>query len=325
MTGAFTQRGVTVIELVVSIAVAAMLLAGLQQLLAAGTATMSDVTRTTNAQRDARFAMQRIVAALSDGETLIVPQRDNPSTVLAEHIREQTFPAGTPPAGSSLASAVLAISIGRSQDLDADGIADADNDGDGRINEDPPADLSNDGEPGLAGFDDDGNGTADYSYSPAGDDDESNDLAQSEDPVNGRDDDGDGSVDEDPPADVNNDNAPGILGVDDDGDGLVDEGNADDDDEDGQSNEDWYDVVVFYLNGSSLIERRPVPWDENGSGSVTGTDYVESVIATDVSRVRFERVPIVTGQTELVDITLELTGPTGDTTSLQTRVRVVPW
>ena len=37
-----------------------------------------------------------------------------------------------------------------------------------------------------------------------------------------------------------------------------------DDDEDGQDDEDWFDPVVFYLQGSALIERRAVPWDENG-------------------------------------------------------------
>ena len=58
---------------------------------------------------------------------------------------------------------------------------------------------------------------------------------------------------------LNDDGAPGIAGVDDDGDGSIDEGDVADDDEDGQSDEDWYDPVVFYLSGSAVIERRAYP------------------------------------------------------------------
>ena len=93
-----------------------------------------------------------------------------------------------------LATAVLAVTLNRSQDMDADGVPDADNDGDGRFDEDLPADTQNDGKAGVRDFDDDGNGIKDFFLSPAGDDDESGDLAQSEDPLNGTDDDGDGST-----------------------------------------------------------------------------------------------------------------------------------
>ena len=51
---------------------------------------------------------------------------------------------------------------------------------------------------------------------------------------------------------------------------AVDEGAVADDDEDGSSDEDWYDPLVFYLAGSSLVQRTPVPWDVDSSGSVTG-------------------------------------------------------
>ena len=144
-----------------------------------------------------------------------------------------------------------------------------------------------------------------------------------EDPINGIDDDGDGDIDEDPPGDMNNDNAPGIAGVDDDGDGQTDEGGDDrDDDEDGQADEDWLDPVVFSLQGSSLVERTPVPWDESSGGGVTGRDYIESTIADNVTLLRFERVPQGGGRAVLIDITLELTGSDGYVASLNTRVRV---
>jgi prepilin-type N-terminal cleavage/methylation domain-containing protein len=45
-------------------------------------------------------------------------------------------------------------------------------------------------------------------------------------------------ADEDPKSDMNNDAKAGVKGVDDDGDGAVDEGNANDDDEDGTSDEE---------------------------------------------------------------------------------------
>ena len=132
----------------------------------------------------------------------------------------------------------------------------------------------------------------------------------------------DGLIDEDFGADMNADGAPGLAGVDDDGDGQIDEGNNNDDDEDGLIDEDWLDTVVFYLQGDSLVERHPVPWDESGGGGVTGRDYVESTIAEGVTRFRVERVLTSSPSIHLVDLTLELTAANGDVVSLNTRVRV---
>ncbi len=202
-------------------------------------------------------------------------------------------------------------------------IADADNDGDGRFDEDLPADINNDGKSGIRGIDDDGKGYADYFLSPVTDDDESNDLAADEDSLNGSDDDGDGSIDEDPGADNNGDGCPGICGVDDDGDGNIDEGALADDDEDGSSDEDWLDPLVFHLVGSTLVQRTPVPWDVNSSGTVTGLDYIEQPIAENVSRLRIERIPQGGSRYQLVDIILQLTNPdNAESVSLNARVRV---
>ena len=88
------------------------------------------------------------------------------------------------------------------------------------------------------------------------------------------------------PAETNGDNKAGLADFDDDGDGTVDEGNNQNDDEDDAINEDWFDPVVFFLRGSTLIERRPNldPRD--------GTDFSEYPIADNVTYFRVERVPI---------------------------------
>lgn len=317
----YTQSGYTLLELVIGAGIGAVLLIALQQMLGAGMSAAALGEERTELVRNARFAMARMVDAVNSGKHLLIPLANDPGTILDENVREQTVPASLPPPGSSLATAVLAVTLSHAQDLDGNGIFDADNDGDGKFDEDLPADIHNDGKAGVRGFDDDGNGIKDFMLSPAGDDDESTSLAQGEDPINGMDDDGDGSIDEDPNADNNADGCSGICGVDDDDDGSIDEENSEDDDEDGQNNEDWFDSVVFHLNGSALIERRAVPWDTNSDIAINGQDYVESTIANNVTLLRFERLPW-SGDGQLVDITLELTGPSGEVISLNTQVRV---
>lgn len=321
MTGHHPQRGFSLLEILVSVTIAAMLLVSLQQLLSTSVATLNAVDGRKDLASNARFAMARMVDAVRASDHLMIPMTDNPATDFDENVREQTVPASSPQGSSLLATAVLAIVLSPLQDLDSNGVADADNDGDGRIDEDLPADTQNDGKAGVRDFDDDGNGIKDFFLSPAGDDDESSDLGQSEDWINGVDDDGDGSIDEDPGADNNGDGCSGICGVDDDLDGAIDEDNPADDDEDGLSDEDWLDPVVFYLQGSALIERRAVPWDTSGDSAVSGRDYVESTLADNVTLLRFERVPPGAGQ-QLIDITLELTNGDNETISLNARVRL---
>ncbi len=325
MTGHCAQAGHTLVELVISAAIAAVLLTGLQQLLGTGMTARAIAEQQTELARQGRFAMARMVDAVRNGNRLLLPLADNPATTFDEHIRLQTVPASAPQSGSVLASAVLAMTIDPEQDMDGDGVFDADNDDDGRFDEDLPADSQNDGKAGIRGFDDDGNGTMDFVLSPAGDDDESNTLEQSEDPINGLDDDGDGSIDEDPGADMNGDGCSGTCNVDEDGDGTADEDDAEDDDEDGQEDEDWYDPVVFYLQGSALIERRAVPWDENGDGDADGQDFVESTLADNVTRLRFERIAPGGDRQQLVDISLKLASPNGETLTLNAQVRVGGW
>jgi type II secretory pathway pseudopilin PulG len=318
------HKGYTYVELAMALAIAGLLIAGLMGVVGTATKTGEEVGSRNDITRDARFAMQRMVNSVNRTRKLLIPMVDKVGTQFVENVREQFIPAASPPAGSSFATAVLAVALATDVDLDDDGIADADNDGDLLIDEDLPADSNNDGKPGISGIDDDGAGFIDYSGSDIADDDESANLAVDEDPINGIDDDGEGLIDEDPGADNNGDGCSGICGVDDDGDGSLDESVAEDDDEDGQSDEDWYDPVVFYIGPSgSLIERTPVPWDTNGDAVMTGQDYVESVIAENVSRFRVERIPASAGSPQLVDLILELTDPdSGESISLQTQVRV---
>ncbi|MGB5335126.1 MAG: prepilin-type N-terminal cleavage/methylation domain-containing protein [Woeseiaceae bacterium] len=320
MHGRPQQSAFTLIELLIAIALAALILVSLTGLVKNALGNDALVQEQNQLTRDARFAMDRMSRAISDTRYLILPMPDKPDTDWRENVREETVPASPPEGSSSKATAVLALSLSIDVDLDADGFPDADNDRDGRIDEDYPADIAYDFDPGIHLIDDGGDGFVDEGFSDADDDERLN--SGDEDPINGVDDDGDGVVDEDPGADMNGDGAPGIAGVDDDADGQIDEGDANDDDEDGLVDEDWLDAVVFYLQGDALIERHPVPWDESANGFISGRDYIETVIAENVTLFRVERPVPGSPNEQLVSLTLELTGPSGQTVSLDARVRV---
>jgi len=316
-------NGYTLVEMLIALALAAILFAGLNAIMGQAMGIHDAVRDQNDLTRQARFAMQRMEQAVGNTRLLMLPFNDNPNTTWPENEREETVPASAPPAGSTKATAVLAVTLDPTRDLDGNGTPDADNDGDGSIDEDLYGDQTNDSSAGIHLIDDDGDGQVDESTAGYWDDDEESSVWD-EDPVNGIDDDGDGKVDEDSFMDMNADNCAGTCGVDEDGDGLIDEGSTDyNDDEDGQSDEDWYDPVVFYLDNGTLMQRTPVPWDEDASGSVTGRDFIVEPIAENVTRLRVERVPQGGDRSQLVDLTLELTSPaSGETVSLNTRVRV---
>jgi len=315
------QRGFTLLELLISLVIGSILMLALNGLVGQGLQTYESVNGENELNRQAQFAMEQMVRAISRSPQLLLPLNDNPATNWPENIREETLPP-TPPVGDSTkASAVLAVTLDRSLDLDRDGIPDADQDGDGRFDEDPGSDLTNDQAPGIYLIDDDGDGQVDEG-GDSGDDDEDGGVS-GEDPVNGLDDDGDTNIDEDPSNDSSLDGCPGLCGVDEDGDGLIDETPAADDDEDGSSDEDWMDPVVFYLDNGTLMQRTPVPWDASGSGGVTGRDFITQALAENVSRFRVERLPQAGERAVQVVLVLELTDThTGDSVSLETRVRV---
>lgn len=310
-------HGFTFIELIASLALGAALLLGLSAVVRTGAAGETERAARAAALADAQFALERITAAVRAADRILLPLSDNPATATAdESVREQSIP---PRASRAWETAVLAVTLARNADRDGNGVPDADNDGDGRIDEDHHTDSTNDGKTGIADIDDDNDGLVDEINVYVGDDDEDGSLV-GEDPANGVDDDGDGTIDEDLPVDMNNDGQPGIAGIDDDGDGVVDEGNYSDDDEDGRIGEDGYDPVVFHLSGSTLVERVPLPWDQDGDGSVTAADWVEQPLADGVTFLRFHRID---GEvTTLVDITLTVAAPGGPPITLRTQVRV---
>lgn len=313
-----SNSGFTLIEVLISVLLGSMLLVGITNVVQSSVRHADNVQRQNQLQEAARFAMQRMVEAVSHSDMLLVPQDDNPSTSRAENVRAQSFPI---PAGNSAESAVLALSMDPSIDVDRDGLLDSDNDQDGRINEDWPADLNFDFAPGISGVDDDGDGQIDEGFDA--DDDEDGQV--NEDPIDGIDNDGDGRVDEDPGNDAQNDGCPGFCGEDDDDDGFVDEtydSSVADDDEDTADNEDWLDTRLFRVFEGQLIERTPVTWDRNGEGLVTGADFFEEVVAENVAHISFTRHPAIDGGDTLLDIQLRLRNEQEEEVVLKTSVRL---
>ncbi len=276
--------GFTLVEMIATLAIAALLISSLAAVVSGALASDARARERSALAVDARLAMDRMVTAIGRSNRLVLPLAENPATGFSESLRDP---------------GVLAVALDPELDRDADGVADADNDADGRVDEDMPADANLDGAPGLVGIDDDGDGLVDESAGGVGDDDE--DGVADEDPLRGDDADLDAAYDEDAPADANGDGAPGVGGADDDGDAQVDEGPAGDDDEDGSTDEDWLDVVAYRLGGNQLLERMPDP------AAADGTDFTERVIASHVSAFRVSRLPVGAGRAQLVELTLELT------------------
>ena len=315
------QQGFTLLELLIASILSAIILVGVGRLLQTSIGTEAAVIERNQLTQDARFAMERMVRTAQASPRLLLPLADNPGTNWPENIRDETVPPSPPIGDSVLATAVFAVTLPLDVDLDADGVPDADDDGDGLFDEDLPNDSQHDFYPGIMLIDDDGDGFVDEGAGWAEDDE---DGSQNEDPLDGIDNDGDGSIDEDPPSDNNLDGCPGRCGVDDDSDGTIDEGDDDNDDEQSSSYDDPYDPVVFYLDNGRLIERMPVPWNEDGistpDGPVDGRDFVTSVIADNVTRFRVERV--AGASATLARLLLELTGPSGAVVIVETDVRI---
>jgi prepilin-type N-terminal cleavage/methylation domain-containing protein len=322
MRGSFrNQHGFSLLELMIAMLLAGLILAATGNVIRQAMGSNVLVTERNQLLRDARFAMQRMVSKTSTSRKLLLPLVDKSFTNWPENIREETVPASPPIGSSTKATAVLAIALPSNVDLDADGFPDADDDRDGLIDEDLPDDAQHDFAAGIMLIDDDGDGLVDEGN--ASSDDESTTV--NDDPINGIDDDADGNIDEDPGSDNNGDGCPGVCGVDDDADGTIDDGSASDDDEDGSDVDDAYNPVVYYLNGNTLMERMPVPWNQDGistpDGPVDGRDFVASAIADNVTRFRIERIGPASDAHPMVDIELELTGPTGEVVSVAARVR----
>jgi type II secretory pathway pseudopilin PulG len=316
-------RGFSYIELIIALTMGALLVMALSGVVGMALKTQDAAYAKSGLTREAQETMQRLTWAVSHTRHLLLPLNNNPQTNWSEHIREETLPATPPTDSSTRYSAVLCVTLPAAVDLDLNATPDADNDGDGLIDEDIGADNNFDGAPGVLGIDDNGDGYIDDSDDPVPSEDNDEDDRATEDILNGLDDDADGSVDEDLLADLSNDGVSGLIGVDDDQNGFIDEDKKNDDDEDGLEDEDWYDSLVFYLDNGVLKERIPVPWDSNNDSVISGADFVINTLAEHVTRFRVVRVPEDELRYQLVDLTLELTNPrTGEVVSLRTLTRV---
>lgn len=287
------QSGLTLVEVLAAMAIAVLLLAAVSQSVHTLMQTERAMTNRHELQESARFALERIARMVARSPSLLVPQADDPGTGQNESARN-----------------VLVLVLDPTLDRDGDGFADADNDEDGRIDEDLGGNVNGDGCAGRCAIDDDGDGTIDEWQS----DDDDEDQARDEDSLNGIDDDGDGSVDEDPDADTNDDGCAGYCGVDDDGDGLIDEGAATDDDEDGASDEDWRDEISWHVTGTELRERYPA------IGATSGTQVTEQTIASGVQAFAVTLVDD-DGRHPLVELQLTLVAG-ADSVTRTLRVRV---
>lgn len=265
--------------------------------------------------QQARFAMQQMLRAVAGSRHLLIPLAENTATTWSESVRD-----------------VLAVTLDPTMDRNADGWADANNDkdyldknGNGvrdvdeaeRIDEDLGKDNTLDNAPGIIGIDDDNDGSIDEGTSVNGifiDNDE--DGVNVEDVLDGVDNDQDGTIDEDMDADMNGDGKSGIVAVDDDLDGAIDEADPSDDDEDGAIDEDGFEALVFFLSGSTLMQRIP------NLDPVDGRDYGEYALADNVSQFQVVRSPGGNGTAHLVKIELTLSPPSNDPVTLQATMRV---
>ncbi len=280
----------TLIEVILTLAILTILLAGLGGLVGGALSQWRYGQGRSELLYQGNFAMERMVEATSRSRRLLVPLADNPATVaVVENERE-----------------LLAVTLDPGLDRDADGFADADNDKDGLVDEDIPTDNTNDGVPGIVGIDDDGDGNVDED--PGGADgftDNDEDGVVREDCIDGIDNDGDGTIDEDIPKD--NDELGGNDGdFDNDGDGL--------------ESEDWLDPVVFFVSadGTTLMERMPT------LNPVTGADYAERpILQAQLVELEVERLPAgPDDRGVLVEITLLLHDAEAGDLTLQSLVRV---
>jgi hypothetical protein len=250
-----------------ALAIGALLLSGVYQLVRRTSDWMRVAEAQNRAVSEAQYAFDRMVRAAAEGRVLILP--------IGAAVRNH-----------------FAVTLPASIDRNGDRVADADNDGDGLIDEDPGNDLTHDGAAGLFSFDDDQDGNTDEGLQT--DDDEDGSIG--EDSLDLLDNDGDGRIDED----------PDVIG-DGDGDGKVDE--------------DGYDASLYYLQGTTLQERVPVPWDVNGSGTVTGQDVVTSPLLENVSLLETRREEMGSGAT-ILHLKMNTLDARGEVTTFETSVVV---
>ncbi len=216
------RAGLTLVELLVAVAIMALLATAVTGLVSGGLHAHEQVLTRSRLNREGLQVMDRITASIRTATLVSVPNPHQPVRTML----------------------VLSGAVNDDQDFYFDDPLFP------RIDEDPHDDMNVDNASGVRGVDDDGDGSVDE----GGDHDDDEDGVDHEDPLDGKDNDGDGSIDEDLDKDAQRDGKPGIAGMDDDGDGLVDEGDNDDDDEDGFKDEDPFNERIYALRERELIE-----------------------------------------------------------------------
>ncbi len=86
------HNGYTLIELLIALAVSALLFAGLGSVLGQVLDTREDVQEKNDLTRQARFAMQQMVRAVSRSPRLLLPLDDSTNTNWPDNIREEPAP-----------------------------------------------------------------------------------------------------------------------------------------------------------------------------------------------------------------------------------------
>jgi type II secretory pathway pseudopilin PulG len=306
------HSGLTIIELLISIVIGSVVVLALMSTISTTMNIDTELENERSMFADGQFAMKRIEGYLSGSKVLILPLAENSATAYSESVRD-----------------VLAFAMPHALDSDLDGWSDANNDKDfvdyngnsvrdagepELIDEDMGDDMNNDSKPGILGIDDDNDGNIDEDSNDDDDEDEGLGGLRNEEKGNNYDNDWDGAFDEDNSGDQHKDGQAGLKGFDDDGDGSVDEGNAFDDDEDGFEDEDWLDSIVYFVSGTDLIERMPDPQ------AISGTEYTESVIASNVSSLLVERIFLSGQHTVNVKITLVLVDSSGQSVTFESTI-----
>jgi len=241
-----SKRGLTLIEVLISIAIMSLIAGVLVQLVAGSFDSWKHNKNKGELLNTAQLAMERMASKVRITTWVLLPLK----------ISDPTDPGY--PVTSYYPRDILAVS------------ANIDNDGDGLVDEDPENDITADGAAGIMLIDDDNDGTVDEGS--AHDDDE--DGTGNEDAIDKFDNDGDGIFNEDP--------------------GVGFYGSINDDDGDGINGEDPFDPVIYYLAGTTLMERQNV---------LTAT-IADNIIAENV--VQFEVLRRRVNENTLIDIYLKL-------------------
>ncbi len=253
-----TEQGLTYVELVAAMAILSLIGLLFFQAVDISLASWRQGSGKAELLNNAQRAMERMVSKVRKTTWVLLPQKDSDPGDFNAY--DPNYPNRYYPRN------ILAMS------------ANIDNDGDGLADEDPSNDITGDGFGGIMGIDDDNDDPIDIDEKGKDDDDEAG--GSNEDPIDGIDNDGDGMTDEDPA-----DNFYKYFNC---------GNNSNNDDADETSREDPLDPLIYYLDGSTLMERL----------DVQGVTQRNSPLAENVSEYQVVRRR-VDGNT-LIDIHLKL-------------------